>query len=93
MTNKPDAAEHSGSTDCSAVFVPTVVEHDSGMAANHNMPCGVMNGVYKDSEPAVLDLNCGVFHPSWQAQRDGWFLLRVRKRWQRFICRLIGVLE
>ena len=86
-------AEEPGGNDCSPAFVPTVNVHDSGLLANHNMPCSVMNGTYKDHEPAVLDLNTGVFHPSWRAQRDGWLLLKVTKRWQRFICRLIGIID
>lgn len=81
------------SIDCSTFFVPTVDDHDSGLVATHNMPCGVMNGVYRDSESAVIDLSSGVFFPSWRAQRDGWFLIRARSRWQRFVCRLIGVMD
>lgn len=60
---------------------------------SHKMPCNVMNGVYRKREPAVIDLQSGVFHPSWAAQRDGWFLIRARSRWQRFVCRLIGVMD
>lgn len=92
MDSRIDADECSGATDCSTVFVPTVDDHGLGLVA-HNMPCIVQNGVYRDVEPAVIDVNSGIFHPSWRAQRDGWFLIRARSQWQRFVCRLIGVLD
>lgn len=93
MSTEKTPGEVSGANDCSTVFVPTVDDHDSGLVADHNMPCIVQNGVYRDVEPAVIDLNSGIFHPSWRAQRDGWFLVRARSKWQRLVCRLIGVLD
>ena len=44
-----------------------------GPAAKHNMPCAI----YASSH-AVLNMNSGVFEPSWQAQREGWALLRIK---------------
>jgi hypothetical protein len=93
MSTEHAADRRSSANDCSTVFVPTVDDHDSGLVAIHNMPCMVQNGVYREIEPAVIDLNSGIFHPSWRAQRDGWFLIRARSKWQRFVCRFIGVLD
>ena len=62
---------------------PTV-ETDGGPWAIHDMPCAI----YQD-KPAVLDLNTGMFHPSWRAQEDGWMLVKV-PRWARWIVRLIS---
>lgn len=44
-----------------------------GMTSVHNMPCAVI-----PSQHAVHVGNTGVFHPSWEAQREGWVLRRVR---------------
>lgn len=59
---------------------------DGGPWATHDMPCAVRRDV-----PAVLDLNSSVFHPSWEAQADGWLLIRLRQSWLRsllkWLCR------
>ena len=55
------------------------VTTDGGPWAEHNMPCAV-----RHDEPAVLDMNTGVFKPSWKAQREGWMLVKV-PRWLRRI--------
>lgn len=43
-----------------------------GPTATHDQPCAV----YHD-QPAVLDMNKGVFEPSWKAQADGWCLVKA----------------
>ena len=53
-----------------------------GPAAEHDMPCAV----YRD-QPAVFDMNRGVFLPSWYAQRDGWHLVKAHNWWQRWLLR------
>jgi hypothetical protein len=51
----------------------------------HNQACAV----YHRRLSAVLDCNTGVFHPSWQAQQDGWRLVRVDRWWKRFLVSLL----
>ncbi len=60
---------------------PTIIT-DGGPWAEHNMPCAV-----KQSEPAVLDLGTGIFMPSWEAQRDGWMLIKAPKWLRGFLKR------
>lgn len=48
----------------------------------HNMPCAV----YRDKH-AVLDMNTGIFQPSWQAQEAGWRLVKAETRLQKLILR------
>jgi len=67
-------------------FKPTVTT-DGGPWATHNMPCAVMD----QTERAVLDMNTNVFQPSWKAQSEGWRLVRVRNRFQRFLLRVAGL--
>lgn len=54
-----------------------------GMAAIHDMPCAVHADRF-----AVYQGNTGVFHPSWQAQREGWRLVRATTWLQRLVLRL-----
>ena len=54
-----------------------VVHTDGGPWATHDMPCPVLGPPHK----AVLDLGTGVFHPSWEAQRQGWALIKRKKCW------------
>jgi len=56
---------------------PTI-QTDGGPWVKHNMPCAV-----NLSEHAVYDLSLGVFLPSWNAQRDGWMLVKPPK-WLRW---------
>ena len=53
---------------------------DGGPWARHNMPCAV-----HPDEHAVLQLNTGVFQPSWKAQYEGWILVKVPKWLQRLL--------
>lgn len=48
---------------------------DGGPWAIHNMPCCVHS-----QEKAVLNLNSGVFGPSWKAQREGYRLIKIDPR-------------
>lgn len=48
------------------------IETDGGPWARHNYPCPVHG-----DEPAVLNLDDGVFHPSWKAQDAGWMLVKA----------------
>ena len=48
------------------------IETDGGPWAKHNMPCPIDRKEY-----AVLDLESGVFLPSWKAQREGWMLIKA----------------
>lgn len=57
-----------------------VVMTDGGPWCKHNMPCAV----YPD-EHAVLQMNTGVFHPSWRAQREGWMLVKLPRWVQRIV--------
>lgn len=57
---------------------PTIVRHDSGLVAEHDMPCAVCL-VGK----AVLDLNEGIFQPCWFCRSE--FRLVRRRWWHRLI--------
>jgi len=50
-----------------------------GLSCEHNYPCPV----YSD-KPAVYT-SYGYFQPSWEAQKEGWKLIRTTNRFQRFI--------
>lgn len=56
------------------------IETDGGPWATHDMPCGVH---FDKGEKAVLNLNDGVFEPSWRAQSEGWRLVCVAPGWRR----------
>jgi hypothetical protein len=66
-------------------FRPTVI-NDGGPWATHDMPCSV----YHQTEHAVLNLNKGVFEPSWKAQKKGWKLIQVKTPLQKFILKIAG---
>jgi len=66
---------------------------DLGPVVVHNMPCAVYI-----EESAVLNLNLGVFHPSWRAQKEGWTLVQMnagtyvvhpRSRFTRWLLRFV----
>lgn len=59
-----------------------------GLFAYHSQSCAVIHG-----QPAVLDMNTGVFQPSWEAQEHGWRLVRATKWWQRLALRMIDNTE
>ncbi len=46
---------------------------DLGPVVKHNMPCSVHPSLH-----AVRNMNVGVFEPCWDAQREGWALLKVK---------------
>lgn len=50
-----------------------IVVNDFGGApfADHNMPCFIC-GI----EPAVYNLNTGIFEPCWKCQGKGWRIVR-----------------
>ena len=52
---------------------------DHGLFCLHNMPCPVKGSEYH----AVY--SGGIFEPSWEAQREGWKLVRANTRFQRFL--------
>lgn len=64
-------------------FSPTIEQH--GPAATHDMPCCVH--YHGDPKPAILDMNTGVFHPSWEARANGWRLVRANTRFKRWLVR------
>lgn len=49
---------------------PTIEFH--GPVADHDQCCPIIH-----DEPAVLDMDTGVFQPSWKAQRMGWALIQT----------------
>jgi hypothetical protein len=61
---------------------PTIEFH--GPAATHDMPCCVD---YLVNEPAVYDMSCGVFMPSWKAQQRGWRLVYANTAFKRWLLR------
>lgn len=48
-------------------------ETDGGPWVRHNMPCAVA----WDAAKAVFDMDQQIFKPSWQAQDEGWMLVRA----------------
>jgi len=54
-----------------------------GPLADHDQRCAVLHG-----EPAVLDLQTGVFFPSWKAQEKGWHLVRAKTLIQKLALKL-----
>jgi len=73
-------------TDQPKIHHPKVVT-DGGPWATHDMACAVYSG----SKPAVIDLNQGVFFPSWEAQSKGWRLIKVTNRFQHFVLQILGL--
>ena len=59
--------------------------HFEGPVAFHTQRCAVLPGRH-----AVLDLNAGVFRPSWEAQAQGWRLVRADTWPRRLALRLFG---
>lgn len=58
------------------------IEHIAPGVAEHDQRCAVISG-----ESAVLNLDKGVFEPSWAARAQGWRLICVRSRFQRWLLR------
>ncbi len=57
--------------------------HVDGPIAFHTQRCAVLSGKH-----AVLNLNIGVFEPSWEAQAGGWQLVRLDSWSKRVVYRL-----
>ena len=57
-----------------------------GPVATHDVPCPV----FFLEQPAVYDLNNGVFRPSWAAQAKGWQLVCANTWWKRGLLKLIS---
>lgn len=57
---------------------------DGGPWAFHNYPCPV-----HWKKHAVLNIGTGVFQPSWEAQKDGWMLVRA-SGWRAWLIKLLG---
>lgn len=64
---------------------------DFGPAILHNYPCPVLFGdANTPAEPAVLDMERGVFRPSWKAQQQGWHLICLPKPgWRRIVVHFV----
>ena len=62
-----------------------------GPAVLHNYPCPVLFGDENNpAEPAVLDMQRGVFRPSWKAQQQGWHLICLPPAgWRRSVVRFV----
>lgn len=50
-----------------------------GPVVDHDVPCPVYWS-NPNPPPAVYSCRAAVFHPSWQAQKDGYILIRVKNR-------------
>lgn len=61
---------------------PTIDNH--GIVAFHDQCCAVN---WNDS--AVLNLDKGVFEPSWTAQGEGWRLVHANTWWKRLLVKLV----
>lgn len=53
------------------------IRSDGGPCTTHNQACAVHH--YDAEISAVLNMNAGVFEPSWKAQREGWMLIKAPK--------------
>lgn len=58
---------------------------DGGPWVEHNMPCAV----YFNRSKAVFDLNTNKFQPSWEAQEEGWMLIKATG-WRALIIRFLS---
>ena len=73
MKTEAQVTRHLGKDgDKTDLLKPTVIAH--GPACDHNIPCAV-----EQDKLAVLQANTGVFLPSWEAQGEGWMLIKVPK--------------
>lgn len=57
-----------------------------GLYAEHDYACPVFWDV---GIKAVYNCNEGVFEPSWEAQKHGWFLVCVAPGWRRWLVQKI----
>ena len=65
-------------------LVEVKIVTDGGPWATHNYPCPV----YREKH-AVINLNSGVFEPSWQAQLEGWHLIKADNWFKRLVYKLV----
>ena len=71
-------------SDCSDLLCPKIFT-DGGPWAKHNMPCAV----YYENNRAILALGENVFLPSWEAQADGYMLIRPPKWLRKLLKRYV----
>ena len=57
---------------------------DLGIAVEHDQACAVYFEP-DNIKPAVYCCNTGVFQPSWQAQNEGWKLVKAKNFFQRWL--------
>jgi hypothetical protein len=72
---KPIKISYSTSSRLVETHQPKIIT-DGGPWAEHDMACPVK---WREGKVAVLDIGDGVFHPSWDAQREGWMTIRPPK--------------
>ena len=75
---RPQRGENGGLLPRSPDYV------NDGMYADHNMACAVHHYA-DDLQPAVVNCQTGVFHPSWKAQGEGWQLVQATTKFQRWL--------
>ena len=63
--------------------LPELKIESDGLVAFHNQRCGV-----NTNEKAVLNINTGIFHPSWAAQREGYKLIKLNNWFDRLIFKI-----
>lgn len=56
---------------------------DLGICVDHDQACAVYHT--EGVQPAVIELNTGVFQPSWKAQQEGWRLVQAKTKFQRWL--------
>lgn len=66
--------------------------YNFGMGYNHDQACAVHHSG-DDRRFAVHDSNDGVFHPSWKAQSEGWFLVSAKTPFKRWLLRTFFDIE
>lgn len=67
---------------------PNIVS-DGGPWAEHDQACAVRHDI---PAKAVYNCNTRVFEPSWNAQSDGWRIVRVRNKFQGWVLRTLGLI-
>lgn len=59
-----------------------------GPCVLHDQRCAV-----EPDHSAVLNMNRGVFEPSWKAQADSWHMVKADTALKRFVLRLFRLIE
>jgi len=57
-----------------------------GPVAEHDQACAVL---HDKGVKAVLNLSTGIFEPSWEARREGYYLVQAKTPLQKWILRYI----